>query len=125
MDDRGEMTDQTHRILKDAIRYGVLFHVHLGGEIPVHDYGQSVAFGLTGLLSFIIGAPFALRRSTERRSATAPRSSPNCPRPDFGPVCIWATEANNWVSWRSTQYERHANGRQIHEDPSPRHRQRP
>jgi len=23
MDDRGEMTDPTHRILKDAIRYGI------------------------------------------------------------------------------------------------------
>ena len=71
MDDRGEIPDPTRRILKDAIRYGigawVLFlggvgyYFYLGGEIPFHDEGQSMAFGFTGFLGFVIGAPFALR----------------------------------------------------------------
>lgn len=71
MDDRGEIPDPTHQILKDAIRYGVgawvlflggvAYYFYLGGEIPFHDEGQSMAFGFTGFLGFVIGAPFALR----------------------------------------------------------------
>ena len=71
MDDRGEATDPTHRILKDAIRYGigawvlflggVAYYFYLGGEFPFQDEGQSMAFGFTGFLGFVFGAPFALR----------------------------------------------------------------
>jgi len=71
MDDRGEIPDPTHRILKDAIHYGVgawvlflggvAYYFFLGGEIPFHDEGQSMAFGFTGFLGFVFGAPFALR----------------------------------------------------------------
>jgi hypothetical protein len=71
MDGCGEIPDPTHRILKDVIRYGigawVLFlggvgyYFYLGGEIPFHDEGQSMAFGFTGYLGFVFGAPFALR----------------------------------------------------------------
>jgi hypothetical protein len=71
MDGRGEIPDPTHRILKDAIRYGigawvlflggVAYYFYLGGEIPFHDEGQSMAFGFTGFVGFVIGAPFALR----------------------------------------------------------------
>lgn len=71
MDDSGEMPDPTYRILKDAIRYGigawvlflggVAYYFYLGGEIPFHDEGQSMAFGFTGFFGFVLGAPFALR----------------------------------------------------------------
>ena len=71
MDDRGEFPDPTHQVLKDAIRYGigawvlflggVAYYFYLGGEIPFHDEGQSMAFGFTGFFGFVFGAPFALR----------------------------------------------------------------
>lgn len=71
MDDSNEMPDPTHQILKDAIRYGigawvlflggVAYYFYLGGEIPFRDEGQSMAFGFTGFLGFVFGAPFALR----------------------------------------------------------------
>jgi hypothetical protein len=65
------MIDPTLRILKDAVRYGVgawvlflggvAYYFYLGGEIPFHDEGQSMAFGFTGFVGFVFGAPFALR----------------------------------------------------------------
>jgi len=71
MNDSGEAPDPTHQTLKAAIRYGigawvlflggVAYYFYLGGEFPFQDEGQSMAFGFTGFLGFVFGAPFALR----------------------------------------------------------------
>ena len=60
MDDRGEMTDPTHRILKDAIRYGIgAWVLFLGGlERDVLDGNGDdlwrLAAGLSGSYSILV-----------------------------------------------------------------------